>query len=252
MFSKRLREVDRLRLQFLAARERQQSLGQGRATLGRLYRVGDQALAPVVGGKPLLQQVQTAQHRHQQVVEVVGDATGQLTDRIELLRLEQLSERFFTLPRPLVDPFFEFFIELTQLIRRRFELGGSLPNPVFQVGIQTLKFPGLAVQVREHPDLGTQNFRNDGNGDIINGSRRIPAQTVRFRHHHGRYENDGSMLVTRVLPDHADELEAVLLRHTDIHENDGDIVAQEMLQRLSAGLRLYQIFAQLMEHDLVA
>ena len=37
----------------------------------------------------LLQQLEAAEHRHEQVVEVVGDPAGELADGLHLLRLEQ-------------------------------------------------------------------------------------------------------------------------------------------------------------------
>ena len=40
-------------------------------------------------GQALAQQLQTAQHRHQQIVEIMRHAAGQLADRFHLLRLEQ-------------------------------------------------------------------------------------------------------------------------------------------------------------------
>ena len=40
-------------------------------------------------GQALAQQFEAAENRHQQIVEVMRDAAGQLADRLHLLRLEQ-------------------------------------------------------------------------------------------------------------------------------------------------------------------
>ena len=60
------------------------------AALGALHGVVDQPreLADRRGTR-LLHQLEAAEDRHQQIVEVVRDAAGQLADRFHLLRLEQ-------------------------------------------------------------------------------------------------------------------------------------------------------------------
>jgi hypothetical protein len=50
---------------------------------------------------------------------------------------------------------------------------------------------------------------------------------------HRRDEDDRRILVTGMLADHRGELEAVELGHADIHQDDGDVGAQEALQRLA-------------------
>ena len=54
-----------------------------------------------------LQQIEIADDRGQQIVEVVRDAAGQLAQRLQLLRLVQLGERDLVLARALLDPRFE-------------------------------------------------------------------------------------------------------------------------------------------------
>ena len=43
------------------------------------------------------QQIEIAEHGRQQIVEVVGDAAGELADRLDLLRLKQRRLRFLAL-----------------------------------------------------------------------------------------------------------------------------------------------------------
>ena len=62
----------------------------------------------------LLQQVERAGDRGQQIVEVVRDAAGQLAERLELLRLVELRDRRFVLGGALLDPLLEVGGELVQ------------------------------------------------------------------------------------------------------------------------------------------
>jgi hypothetical protein len=87
--SDHLVEIEVTRLEHLPAREGEQFLGQlggpPRRTLDDL-----QLLAHAFRrGQALTQQLARALDRHQQVVEVVSDAPGELAERLELLRLEQ-------------------------------------------------------------------------------------------------------------------------------------------------------------------
>ena len=83
-------QVDRHGAQILLSRERQQALRQRGAALGALQRAVDQPVQPRIVGHALAQQIEIAHHRHQQIVEIVRDAAGELADRLHLLRLPQL------------------------------------------------------------------------------------------------------------------------------------------------------------------
>ena len=84
-----LGNVDGFGLQLLPPREGQHALGQRGAAPRAAQRVLDQRLDPrIVAGAPL-DQLEAAHHGGQQIVEVVGDAAGQLADRFHLLRLEE-------------------------------------------------------------------------------------------------------------------------------------------------------------------
>ena len=63
-----------------------------------------QAVAARIVRQSFLEQAQAAEHRHQQIVEVMRHAARQLPDGVHLLRFEQLRERRFPLPRPFLDP----------------------------------------------------------------------------------------------------------------------------------------------------
>ena len=76
-------------LERLPARERQQALHQQLGALSGLHGVHNEPLLPLTPHAAPVQQIQAADDRHQQVVEVVGYATRELTHGIKLLRLMQ-------------------------------------------------------------------------------------------------------------------------------------------------------------------
>ena len=82
-----LHDVDGDRLQRLAAGEGEQALDQHLGALGRLDRAVDQALLAIAADAPPLEQIETADDRSEQIVEIVRDAAGQLAHRLHLLAL---------------------------------------------------------------------------------------------------------------------------------------------------------------------
>ena len=83
--------VDRLRIERLAAREGEQAVGQGGGALGRAHRglgVALDVLRPSLRDAGL-HEVEGADDAGEQVVEVVGDAAGELAHRLHLLGLAQ-------------------------------------------------------------------------------------------------------------------------------------------------------------------
>ena len=82
--------VDRLRVEVLPPREGQHALGQGGAALAPWTALSSSALRFVGSSRQALaQQFEAAEDHHQQVVEIVGDAAGELADRLHLLRLAE-------------------------------------------------------------------------------------------------------------------------------------------------------------------
>jgi hypothetical protein len=72
-------------IECLAARKGQHALGERGAALGARDGVVDEPHELGLVGQALAQQLQAAEDRHEQVVEVMGDAAGQLADRLHLL-----------------------------------------------------------------------------------------------------------------------------------------------------------------------
>ena len=85
-----IRYADRLRIDALPPGEGQELAGQRGAALGRGLDRGDRALHLGIAGRALFQEMQAAADHHQDVVEVMRDAAGELAERVELLRFGQM------------------------------------------------------------------------------------------------------------------------------------------------------------------
>ena len=83
-------EVDHLRLQHLPPAERQQLPGQRRGAIARRLNFQQIQAQRILLRDLVEHQVAVAEDRREQVVEVVRDPAGELTDRFHLLRLAQL------------------------------------------------------------------------------------------------------------------------------------------------------------------
>src|SRR5262249_60698186 len=79
--------VERLRLQVLASRERQQLLCEALAPLRCVPGCRQVPLQMLIAIDPAAQQVDVSENNREQVVEVVRDSSGELTNRFHLLRL---------------------------------------------------------------------------------------------------------------------------------------------------------------------
>ncbi len=137
----RPRRIHRHRAQILLPRERQQALGQRGAALGALHRALDQAVQPRIVGDALAQQIEIAHHRHQEIVEIMRDAAGELADRLHLLRLPQLLLCLFArgdflhqLGGALLDALFQ----RRRQVRQRRALGRQLRQQIFALDIGDL------------------------------------------------------------------------------------------------------------------
>ena len=60
-----------------------------------MNRVVEQRFQFGIIGQAFAHQFEAAEHGHEKIVEVVGDAAGELPDRLQLLRLKQGRARFF-------------------------------------------------------------------------------------------------------------------------------------------------------------
>ncbi len=84
------RRGDGLHIEILPPGESEHALGEGSAAFGALHGVVEKRDQIGIVGQAFSQDFEASHDRHQQIVEVVGDAAGQLADRFHLLRLEKL------------------------------------------------------------------------------------------------------------------------------------------------------------------
>ena len=134
---------------------------------------------------------------------------------------------------------------------RGLQLGRARGDAFLELRVQPLELAILAIQIGKHPDLGAQHLRHHGNRYVIDRTHFVAAQMVDLGKVDCRNEDHRNPLETRVLPDHRCELEAVQLRHADIHQDDGDLGLEQLLQRLLAGRGLDQVLAQFAQDHLV-
>ena len=87
-------QVGRFRLQRLAPGKSQQPMSQCGGSLGGTLGRDDVALRLFIASlqEATAQQLKTPRDRHQQIVEVMSDAAGELSDGLHFLRLPQLVE----------------------------------------------------------------------------------------------------------------------------------------------------------------
>ena len=114
-----------LYLEVLLPSKGQQLLRQRRTTLGAADRAADQPLRLGVLCKMLRQQLEIAQHGHQQVVEVMRDAASEFAQHLHLLRLAEFLFGLLT------------FDHLGQNQRvRQFQLTGAFGDAQFEGFVQ--------------------------------------------------------------------------------------------------------------------
>src|SRR5882724_2329133 len=85
--------VQRRRLQYLPTAEGEELPRQERGAIRGLLDVLDAPAYGIVGWKLIEQECVAAENHHAQVVELVGDATGHVPDRLHLLGLHELGLR---------------------------------------------------------------------------------------------------------------------------------------------------------------
>ena len=99
--------ADAIVFQFLPTGEGQHATGQRTAAHGALDGIVEQLELRRIGRHALAQEFETAEHSHQQIVEIVGDAAGQIADGFHLLGLTQAFPGFGQRGGALLEPLLE-------------------------------------------------------------------------------------------------------------------------------------------------
>src|SRR5580698_3021519 len=114
--------------------------------------------------------------------------------------------------------------------------------------IERFQLVRLAVQFGKDADLCPQEFRNHRNGNVVHGSALVSFQPIHVRQVYGGNEDDGGFLKPRMLANQVGQLKTVKIRHTHVHQNDCDIVFQQMFQCLFSRGCFDQILPKLSQY----
>jgi len=97
-----------------------------------------------------------------------------------------------------------------------------------------------------------QYFRDHRYRHVVDRAGLIAANVIDVGKVDGRNEDDGGLLVARVLAQHLCQLEAVEFRHVDVDQYDGHLVLEQTLERLARGRGLDQVRAKPPQNHFVA
>ncbi len=132
-------------------------------------------------------------------------------------------------------------IRLTQMLGQlhlfrdgRLQLRGALGDPLLELAIQSLRLPRLAVELGEDANFGAQQLRDHRHRDVVHRPGLVALEPVEVGQVHRRDEDDRRLLIARMLPDDLRQLEAVQLRHADVHQHDRDVGLEQKLERLAS------------------
>jgi hypothetical protein len=113
-----------------------------------------------------------------------------------------------------------------------------------------LHLAGLEVEVHEHRDLRAQDGGLERLQQIVHRAVRVPEENVREVLVDGGQEDDGDVPASRALLDQRSGLQAVQTRHLDVHQDDGQVVTQDLPERLLSRLRRQELVAEGLEERL--
>ena len=111
-------EIDNFGLERLPAPEGKQSRDKGLGPLSRLHRTVNQSRGALIGAHFTGEELERGHDWRQQIVEVMRNAAGQLTERFKLAHFVQLRDSDFPLGSSLLDAFLKLLVEDAQLSLR--------------------------------------------------------------------------------------------------------------------------------------
>jgi hypothetical protein len=93
------------------------------------------------------------------------------------------------------------------------------------------------VQLDEHGDLRTQHVGVERLEDVVDGAGRVAAEDLFLLLRDRGDEDDRYVACSFALLDQSRSLEPVENRHLDVEQDDGDLVAQQLAQRVLTRVR---------------
>ena len=134
----------------------------------------------------------------------------------------------------------------------RLQLGGALGNAALQLAGEPLGLDGLPPELGEDADLGAEELGLDGHRHVVDGPGGIALEAVHVGEVHGGHEDDRGLPEAGMLADDLGQLEAVEVGHAHVHQDEGDLLLEQVLERLASRTGLDEVGAELVEHGLVA
>src|SRR5215467_124875 len=107
------------------------------------------------------------------------------------------------------------------------------------------------MQFGEDADLCPQQLRDDRHRYIVNRPALVALDAINICQMHCRDEDDGSLLKTRMLPDHFGKLKAIKVRHAHVHQHHGNVSLQELLKGLFPRRSFEQVLSQFAQNDFI-
>ncbi len=120
-----------------------------------LQRAVDQAMQARIVRDALAQQIEIAHHRHQQIVEIMRDAAGELADGFHLLRLPQLLLRSFArrdFLHQIGGALIDALLQRRRQFRQRGALGRELRQQIFALDLGNLARGDVGRDADQRPD----------------------------------------------------------------------------------------------------
>ena len=98
-----------------------------------------------------------------------------------------------------------------------------------------------AEEVDEDRDLRLEHVRHDRLEEVVDGAAGDAAHHVFVERVDRRQEDDRRISEPLVLPDHRRRFEAVDVRHANVEQDQREILAQQMAQRLASRAREHEL-----------
>src|SRR5580698_5524477 len=98
-----------------------------------------------------------------------------------------------------------------------------------------MSFP---VKIGKYADSCAEKLWIYRHGNIIHCSALVALEAIQIGEVHTGNKNNCSLLISRMLPNHVRQLEAVNFWHAHIHQDDGNIFLEQMFERFPARIGL--------------
>ncbi len=130
------------------------------------------------------------------------------------------------------------------------QLAGALGNGLFELFLALAQRLLPVEQLDEDRHLRPQHVGRDRLDQVIHGADVVAAEHVRRAPVVGGQEDDRRLLRSRPLADQRGRLVAVDVGHHDVEQDQGEVLLEDLAQRLAPGPRPDNPVVRLVEHGL--